>query len=65
MNRKRELSREILELRDAMLKLRAGRPGEIDVIRMLELYEWFHETRQNYWAAMAAAIATQAIAPDW
>ena len=45
-------------------KLRGGRPSDIDVIRLLELYEWFHETRQDYWAAMAAAIANQAIRPD-
>jgi hypothetical protein len=65
MNRERELRPELRELLEALRKLRSGRPSDIDVIRMLELYEWFHETRQNYWAAMAAAIATQAIAPDW
>jgi len=42
----------------------AGRRCEIDTIRMLELSELFRDARQTYWAAMAAAIATQAVRPD-
>ena len=40
----RELSPELMELREALLKLRAGRQCDIDVIRLLELYErFFHD----------------------
>src|SRR5437762_12787192 len=39
----RELSPELMELREALLKLRAGRQCDIDVIRLLELYERFHD----------------------
>ena len=60
----RELSPELMELREALLKLRAGRQCDIDVIRLLELYERFHDNRQDYWATMAAAIATQAARPE-
>ena len=60
----RELSSELMELREALLKLRAGRQCDIDVIRLLELYERFHDNRQDYWATMAAAIATQAVRPE-
>jgi hypothetical protein len=58
------LSPELVELRDALAKIRAGRRCEIDLIRMLELSELFRDARQTYWAAMAAAIATQAVRPD-
>ena len=66
MNRKlrREVPAEILELEEAILKLKQGRRGDIDVIRMLELYEHFHSMRQDYFASMAAEIATQAAMPD-
>ena len=59
-----ELRPELVELRDAVAKLRAGRRCDIDIIRMLELFEGFRDARQDYWAAMAAAIATQAVRPD-
>ena len=55
---------ELVELRDALAKIRAGRRCEIDAIRMLELFELFRDARQQYWASMAAAIATQAVRPD-
>ena len=58
------LSPELVELRDALAKIRAGRRCEIDPIRMPELFELFRDARQTYWAAMAAAIATQAVRPD-
>ncbi len=54
---------ELLELRDALAKIRAGRRCEIP-IRMLELSELFRDARQTYWAAMAVAIASQAVRPD-
>jgi hypothetical protein len=60
----RDLSPQLAELLDALSKLRAGRRCDIDVIRLLELYERFHDARQDYWAVMAAAIAVQAIRPD-
>ncbi len=52
------LSPELVELRGALAKIRAGRPCEIDPIRMLELFELFRDARQTYGADMAAAIAT-------
>jgi hypothetical protein len=58
------LTPELAELREALLKLGTGRRCDIDVIRLLELYERFHDARQDYWAVMAAAIATQAAQPD-
>ena len=58
-----EQSPEILELLAAMAKLRAGRRCEIDAIRMLELFELFQDAGQQYWAGMAAQIATQAVRP--
>jgi hypothetical protein len=60
----RELGPELMELREALLKLRAGRRCEIDVVRFLELYAYFLDTHQTYWASMAAAIATQAARPE-
>ena len=60
----REFSPELMELREALLKLRAGRHCEIDIIRLLELFERLHDKRQDYWATIAAAIATQAARPE-
>ena len=58
------LSPELVQLRDALAKIRAGRRCEINAIRMLEFSELFRDAQQTYWAAMATAIATQAVRPD-
>ena len=61
---KPEVASEVLELVDALAKFRAGRRSDVDPIRMLELYEWFCDSHQEYWAAMAVECANQAVRPD-
>jgi hypothetical protein len=38
-----EISTELLEVKDALSKLRVGRRSDINVVRFLELYEWFRD----------------------
>jgi len=59
------LSPELVELRDALAKIRAGRRCEINAIRMLELSELFRDAQQTYWAATGRWCILRLRRLDW
>jgi hypothetical protein len=61
---KREVAGEVLELVAALAKFGAGQRSDVDPIRVLELYEGFCDSHDEYWAAMAVECANQAVRLD-
>ena len=49
------------ELDEALEKLKRDRSEEIEMVRMLEIYELLRAAGKSHWALLAAEIVTQAV----
>jgi hypothetical protein len=50
----------VMELEAAILQLKQGKRSDIDIVRMLEIFELMRSSGHESLALMAAQIATQA-----